>query len=410
MYAYHDKTILTHRIAYPSRVISECQIIATAYGSSAPKVVASTPIESRLHGLDGWRAIAILFVLIGHGALNGHISTPETASFVQSHLPNGRDGVRIFFILSGFLITSLLLREELKTGRLYIFSFFARRTLRIFPVYLIYVAAIACLNIYWDWGFSWRNFIAPLTFSTGLWLEEYNTWVFGHFWTLTVEELFYLCWPVFFSFAYRQVRIPFALFTIVGLPVLRVVTLGTLYQPYFQYGFLLNIDFIMMGCLAAILVDRFKSEIAKIETWVGTTAIVIGLSVFWGAERWVQYGSTSWPSSIDIGIASTLMGAGLAVAISASTLFTRSTITRLLEFPPLKTLGGISYGVYIWQQLIINPYQATLYSWQMFPANILASILAGWLSWHLIEKWFLRLKAKFSETGKIEARIDKETL
>ena len=157
--------------------------------SSTPTPTASS---GRYLALDGLRAIAILLVLVSH--LQG---TPGFPSMPQGfwHLGNlGNLGVRIFFVLSGFIITHLLLREEARTGRASLAAFYRRRAYRILPPLLVFMVAMLGLRSLGVVNFATFRWIRTLFFLGNVGTD--GTWTLGHLWSLAVEEQFYLLWPV----------------------------------------------------------------------------------------------------------------------------------------------------------------------------------------------------------------------
>lgn len=360
---------------------------------------ASTSSAGRISGLDGWRGIAIALVLISHGTFNETVADPVWTNFFNS-LPRGEDGVRIFFCLSGFLITRLLLREEEQNGAISLRNFYIRRALRILPVYFAYVLAVAGLNWWLQWGMTWQNFITPSTFSTGFWLRRHNTWVFEHFWSLAVEEVFYLGWPFALALLPRASRIPLAAMLLVSLPIARTLCVGNNGAFWFGFGVVMNLDYLMMGCLAALVYAPLREALAQHGPRAASALQWGGLALVSCAWLAVRHGGKwGWSGAgvqkYDVGPAVTFMAAGITLAIAMTAMSPGSLFTRALEWRPLAGLGRISYSIYIWQQVILNPSLGEAATWRRFPFNILLAIGAGWLSYHLFEKRFLLLKERY---------------
>lgn len=147
--------------------------------------------ERHLRSLDGIRAVSIAMVLLGH--LWGTRGFPKMDFGVgdYAHL-----GVVVFFVISGFLITSLLFAEHEKTGRVSLKLFYARRALRIFPASYCYITIISILWLTgaFDWGAS--NLLHAATYTVNYVVSP--SWHIGHLWSLSVEEQFYLLWPLVF--------------------------------------------------------------------------------------------------------------------------------------------------------------------------------------------------------------------
>lgn len=139
----------------------------------------------RIPSLDGLRAISILFVVFGH--LGGTRNAPEIITFLERY---ANFGVRVFFIISGYLITTLLLREHAKTSTISLREFYIRRVYRIFSA--AYAFAIVALVVFAS-QMRFRDVLTALTYTV-----NYNSsppWPIGHLWSLAVEEQFYILWP-----------------------------------------------------------------------------------------------------------------------------------------------------------------------------------------------------------------------
>jgi peptidoglycan/LPS O-acetylase OafA/YrhL len=239
--------------------------------------------DGHIPSLNGWRAVAISLVMLDHARF--------TMGFPQDRIPNwsriffeqGNLGVRIFFVLSGFLITHLLLREAERLGSFSRRGFYIRRCLRILPVYFVYLGILAgliALNVYGhEEASSWlgaltftRNMVGPVSSYT------------GHFWSLAVEEQFYLIWPLSLA-AFSLWRRPhlaygLLLIPIVICPLMRIGSLipenhGELYNRVFGgNSILVYADSLAMGCLGA-----FGIRHISLQRTLATTSLVLMLAL-----------------------------------------------------------------------------------------------------------------------------------
>lgn len=213
---------------------------ATAH--SAARVTQPTVNSERaLPGLDGVRAASIAFVLLGH--LSGTRNFPDLSAVWRL----SEFGVRIFFVISGYLITSILVSELTTNGRISFSRFYLRRTLRLFPAMYIFVATVALLAA--------MDFVTlkplDLTFALAYAMSYHNdrAWTLGHLWSLSIEEQFYLLWPVTLAFLgpKRAVRLLIGILAIA--PLIRLASpLLTPISNFFVWS-----DALGSGCALAIL-------------------------------------------------------------------------------------------------------------------------------------------------------------
>jgi peptidoglycan/LPS O-acetylase OafA/YrhL len=160
--------------------------------------VRSERINGYIPTLDGWRALAVLGVLVYHGTTSlfypgGPYPSYEALRVVQA----GARGVDVFFALSGFLICSRLLQEQQETGRISLGAFYIRRVFRILPPFLLYLAVLAVLAAVGLLAVEGREFLSALLFTRNyIGPVREHGWYTGHFWSLAVEEHFYLLWPL----------------------------------------------------------------------------------------------------------------------------------------------------------------------------------------------------------------------
>lgn len=351
--------------------------------------------SQRLPSLDGLRAIAIGLVIAGHAA--GSAGWPFTGSPIEQLKPvlfNAVLGVRVFFVISGFLITTLLLREESKRNEVSLRNFYVRRALRILPVIFAYVAAVAVFELAIG-----RRVLAPfvhaLTFTTGGFFAGESSKVLGHMWSLSVEEQFYIGWPLLFARSSNRVRIGIALAITLLAPVVRAGAYLS-GQHWLAYQTILgNMDMLMVGCLLALLrVERpgLIAAIVERKPALGRSAALLAVC----AMQWVAGPSTAW---FTVPVRPLLEALIVAYFIASLTGVHRGAMYRALNLAPVAWVGVLSYSLYVWQQLFLYPeggdgYDA--FAFQTLPLNLLLTGLAAAFSYYVVERPFLRLKERWS--------------
>lgn len=352
--------------------------------------------QKRIKAFDGLRAIAILLVLAGHA--KDTIKSPnEILNLASIFIANSGLGVRLFFVLSGYLITMLLLQEINNNGAINLKRFYARRIIRIFPSFYCFIGVVFILNLIVNLNISTEQFLAAATFTwnyigvlhtTGILHPESFTgsWFLGHLWTLSLEEQFYLLWPLFLvGLSIKNLR-KFSLLIVLALPFVRVGSYFLLPTTKGYLGMMLHtaIDSIMAGCLMAI-VAQFPSFSQRIYKLKGT---FVGILVIWPLFVSPILDHFFRGYSISIGLTIDAIIIGILIAwLHANPL---SLANRLLSIPVMVYLGKISYSLYLWQQLFLTNENTTISG--IFPYNIGFSFLAALASYYLIEKPCLRLK------------------
>lgn len=349
----------------------------------------------RLPSLDGLRAVAIGLVTAGHAASSAGW-TPQRAwlDALDPLLFNDVLGVRVFFVLSGFLITTLLLREERRRAAVSLEAFYLRRVLRIVPVVVAYVAIVAVFE-----RSIGRHVLAPfvhaLTFTTGGFFEGESSKVLGHTWSLSVEEQFYIAWPVFFARAGDRGRISVALAITLLAPLARAGAYLSGRQLLADQTILGNMDLLMVGCLLAIVRaarPELVTRIVEARPALGRSlAIGIGCSV-----QWVAGPGTAW---FTVPVRPLVEALVVAYLIASLVEVRRGALYRALNLAPVAWVGVLSYSLYVWQQLFLYPgggdgYEA--FAFQTLPINLLLALLAATTSYYVVERPFLRLKQRWA--------------
>jgi len=343
----------------------------------------------RIPTLDGWRAVAIAAVMLSHGfLLSGSPSRFVRAiSYTAEYL--GGLGVALFFAISGYLITTLLLRELEDSGRISLKGFYCRRAFRILPPAYLYLAALWCLRKPLAGG----ELASAAFFFSNYWADR--LWFTQHFWSLSMEEHFYLFWPAMLALlGIRRAAIA-AGFLIVAVMIWRPWSLAHVHLPFpaLQRTDMRIDAFLCAGVVAILLRSKHERRAKRIlessNIRIGAT---LGLAA---ASVWAVAGSA--PATVTL--AQSIL---LPILLVSTTLWRESLLWRFLESAPLRWMGGISYGLYLWQQMfLVSHTQRTLITaGQAFLPRVAAVFGLASASYYLLERPLLRygrgLSAKFS--------------
>jgi peptidoglycan/LPS O-acetylase OafA/YrhL len=314
--------------------------------------------------LDGLRGIAVLAVLCAHSGVPG---------FADG---GGGAGVTLFFVLSGYLITGLLRDEFEACGRVDLQTFYVRRALRLFPalaaaivVSLALIGARAAPTSAVD-GVDYGLVVGSVAAYVVNWLAVagHSLGMLGHAWSLAVEEQFYLAWPAVLLLGMRYGR-----GVLLGL-ILMLVLADIPYRLWLDLnGAFMHVfvgtdsrgDALLLGSALALLRVQWHAAFG----WLGLAGI-LGLAVVWPGDPGLGVQIILIPAAA---IAGTLAVAGCP---------------RQLAWAPLAFIGRISYGLYLWHGLVVW--------WHMpWALSVGASLLIAVVSYHALERPFLRLKERF---------------
>lgn len=339
-------------------------------------------MTKRIPSLDGLRAFSIVLVLIGHLGGTAGFDVPVP---LLEWVPSAHFGVRVFFVISGFLITSLLLEESKKTGTIDVLKFYFRRAFRIFPAFYAFVLVMALLSSVELVPLESGDLLHAVTYTT-----NYNSdraWTLGHLWSLSVEEQFYLLWPFVLLVAGITRGKWFALAYVLLAPFVRVGMWK--FFPEMRAGigetFETAADAIAVGCLLAYHRDWLSRQAwlsVLHRPWV--MAGIVGLAYL--ADHFYGYVSISYT------VGETYMNVAIALAIDWSVRHARGRIGRLLNSPVLVFIGQLSYSLYLWQQPFMD--DKSPHAWTHFPMNLLLAITCGVISYYVIESPTLRWRSK----------------
>lgn len=350
--------------------------------TAAPAGKAHTAASTeRIPSLDGLRAISICLVLMGHIA--GTVGAPVILSTVFRNLwvSIGDLGVRVFFVISGLLITSLLLEEQRKYGQISLGRFFLRRTFRIFPAFLAFLLALWVAETLGWLSLTGRDWVHALTYTVNY--HAARPWEMGHLWSLSVEEQFYAIWPALLIFAGTRRGMLYATAVLILAPVLRILYLHFLpgAADYAGVTFETAADSLAIGCLLAWHRDRL-----------------------WANERWRRLVSSRWLVPAAFVVAYLLcartqltflfgfsaLNVAIALFIERSVRLHDRGIARLLNARPLVFIGVVSYSLYLWQQPFLNRHSSADIT--QFPQNVAIAFAACLLSYYCVERPALNLR------------------
>lgn len=370
---------------------------ATKSGIAAP-----SSSEGWYPGLDGVRGIAIFLVFTVH-------YVPRLLGYV------GWTGVIVFFVLSGFLITGGLYdnRNELHRFR----NFYVRRTLRIFPLFYfiwlcIFVTAFFFherwrpLLVLWPTYLgNYARFIAGTSAVDRIWTSRF-AFEIGHFWSLAVEEQFYLLWPlVVFKVNDRRRLIRICIGVIIFVLLLRWLLVLTLSPHLIELGLLYRMTFsqadaFLLGGLLALLM-RGPAEAAVVRSGEK----VLGIALLALVAAWLFNGgmhlqpiaeNSRWVGAYGFTLLD-LVAAGMIL----SSVQRSGLLFRFFSFGPLRVLGRYSYGFYVYHVILYQPLVGfVLNRWRvphalLFTVDFFIILCVSALSYHILEMPFLRLKKRF---------------
>jgi peptidoglycan/LPS O-acetylase OafA/YrhL len=339
--------------------------MSTSMSIRSPAARSNEVAQGQIPSLDGIRALSFLLVFLGHAGLGDIVP--------------GQFGVTVFFFLSGYLITTLLRLEHEQRGTISLRDFYLRRLLRIFPPF--YTAIVGALILTWVvWGASNPGLAAAPFFAQALHVTNY--WAIAHterylppgtivFWSLAVEEHFYLLFPALFLLLHRQMRLPAARVAILisiclAVLVWRIVLIqgyGTPWQRTYM-GTDTRLDSILWGCVLAICGNPILDDSTfndRTWTWI---LLPLGLVALLGT---FVYRDATFRETWRYSIQAVALIPVFVVAIKRPSLGPFA----LLSWEPLKQIGVLSYSLYLIHYTILGT------TWKLAPGHpILSGVLA----------------------------------
>jgi peptidoglycan/LPS O-acetylase OafA/YrhL len=350
--------------------------------------------DSHIADFDVIRGVAIMLVIIFH---------------TSSHLRGGFIGVDIFFALSGFLITRSMNIEVCRSGwNVNLRKFWFRRLIRLGPALILLVALNGAYDLFQPYLFrtGWQEYLYALTYVSN-WVRAFEVYPmehFGHTWSLSIEEQYYLVWPlVFFGFLRKstfQAQVPTLRNVLIGL--ILIVTLNRVVLTYNGFsinrlynGFDTRVDGLLIGSLLglhfnnqrlALLLHSVGQRTLRAIIWL-TSLLILGLALLFDYEsRYMYYWGFSLITVLTVGLLAMVNHLNLS---NANSVFGKSSL-------PFSYIGRISYGLYLFHFPIIRilSVQFGYTGFRLAIMVTLTSLVLASISYHFLELRFLALKRR----------------
>jgi peptidoglycan/LPS O-acetylase OafA/YrhL len=354
---------------------------------SSPRELEARPRgRDRVPGLDGLRGLAIALVLLTH------VVGTDGAGLV---------GVLVFFVLSGYLITWLLLKEYEQAGAICLSAFYWRRAVRLLPGLTLFLVVFVLVTVTVDVGVSGmdalRGAVLGLTYVTDFALALQVGYVpeLAHLWSLAVEEQFYLLWPLSLLVLLRRrawdQRRKVFLAAIVGAGALRIVTLALAPSlGLFVYALPTTwVDALLVGAFCAVVRTSRSTEWRRINVLVKRSEVLV-LTLVVVAGFALTPGSYRWAGTYLVGIP--LLAAAVGVLILGMADGQTPRTVAFLASRPARLLGQISYSLYLYNSTCIMLLQR-VYGTGLAPraAGLVLAVILAFLSYRFVERPILAM-------------------
>lgn len=333
--------------------------------------ILSSPKIPSLNGIRGLAAMAVVF---------GHIQREN--QFVLAGWIRGY-AVMCFFVLSGFLITNLLLQEHDKTNTVSLKNFYIRRSLRIFPAFWIFCAVFLAIYLVEGRHLAWPAYVAAVLYVSDYYMAIHGIGsVMTHTWSLAIKEQFYLLWPFIYKrFSFSQATLEkILIISILFIWVHRMILQYGFHAPgdYIYCAFDTRADALAIGCVMAVLAhaDRMPTWLSD-KKWLGLVAAI------------------TVPAVGMVGglLAYMLVPMAFAVVILQSVRFYQSPAYRWLNWGFTQRLGLWSYSIYLYH-VITHRIVPERLGWLGVALEIVLAVALGAGSYYAVEKPFLAFRER----------------
>lgn len=348
-------------------------------------------LTGHLPSLDGWRAISIGLVIFAHGTTSIEMVLAKFGALVDLQPLRflGLLGVQIFFAISGFLITTKLIEERHISGRVSVAEFYVRRAFRILPAAIFFISFVQFLKMIAQIEVTTGRVISTIFFVSNYSAAE-TSWYLGRFWSLAVEEHFYIIWPLVFVLIASDKRKIVALFSAAAVCAFwRAVDFKYNLTGHTSAAFWgrtdIQADNIIFGVAAAMVVSKVGTE--RIRA-LATPRVFWSLILLVGISYLAAH--IGWKTAFLMLTARAIL---IAAIIAISVVNFTGLRLGLLASPAMIFVGSISYSLYLWQQIFLVQDSNAPGWWgslQSFPLNVALAFGAAIASRSIIEKPFMK--------------------
>lgn len=335
--------------------IAGASVAGASAGNETEPGNGALPRGGRDRAVDGWRAIAALFVVVAHAATFRYGAAEGALAHVAQRLatPLAQTGVQIFFVISGYIITALMMRERQASGRVDLAAFYTRRSCRILPPLLVYYASLVLLDASGALSLPLTSLVSSASFSCNTGIVDCHWWV-AHTWSLAVEEQFYFVWPMLFVLVAPLLRARLLTFGVIACGVAVALRPGVFHSNATSFG-----------CIAAGALYASSAALRHMVQRARATA--------------------PWLAAVALLLIAPLTRFDAAVSVFLPPLVTYVVfcgnalpwVRAILSAPPFQLVGAASYSLYLWQQLFLaqpRHYAADAPSLLLLPLAVLASV------------------------------------
>lgn len=330
---------------------------------------------------NGLRGIGAISIVLSHAILKSHLPA-ETQKFLRVFVIS-HSILILFFVLSGFLITHILLKEERKFGTILIRDFFLKRYLRFLPPYYALLFTYFLISWFGIVNFTSCNWLSSLTFTKNF---GCRSWMDGHLWSFAVEQQFYLVWPFIFKFCSNKIRQYALLFFIILTPLSKLLLEIYLDKGIAEYSFTSTMGYISVGCLCAIHLDEILVVLRKLNTKLVKTVVIGIIFIIHVLALYNKLPFFFYPFR---GLILSICWAYLMLSYG---FLSNGPVFKFLNNRYLAQIGMMSFSIYLWQQMF---FDEALKPFDNVGLSILVIIPVSMASYYCIERPVLKLRNKF---------------
>ena len=352
--------------------------------------IRSRADRAEIPSLHGLRALAIIFVLISHTSETFNLK-PGPAKSLFDLLPTGAFGVNVFFVMSGFLITRIVL-DYSANGRS-LKTFYARRALRLLPALWFFVGVTVVLGALHVFSIPALAALSALFFVWDYSPATLHVWWLGHTWSLSIEEQFYILWAPFLKKVGPRRGAQTAAFLVVFIPLVRIASYVASPDPnsYLRIrgDSMLHTrgDVLMVGCLIALMWEKPRFQ-AWVQRLTKPPLLIADFGYLLLSSYLINHYHGKWSQTVG----NSADAIAIAFVMMYAVVHYESLLGRFLNHRWIVQVGLMSYSLYLWQELFLTNFNKTITG--EFPLNLVCTVACATFSYYLVEIPFLNLRRR----------------